>query len=452
MNNKIVQIVNDIKLNGGKCYIVGGFVRSKLLGFDNDQDIDFEVFQVDFQTLQNILQQYGNVQLTGNAFQVARVNIDGVEYEFSIARKESKQNKKYSGFDVEYPTDITEKEAAGRRDYTINSMYMTIDGEIVDEYGGLYDLENGILRHTSEAFKESPERILRGMQFAARLNFRIAEETEVIAKEMFNDYIYIEPDLLWKQWRKWALSDYPSAGLRFLNSSCWINHYPDLAKLRRCPQDNIWHPEGSVWMHVQYVVDAAANIATRDSLSEDERIVLLFAALLHDIGKPPTTTKENGRWHSHGHEIAGIKLSADFLKSIHVPQRYHDAIVELVAKHMRHTNNSITKRLVRNMRMEHTTIEQWQRIVEADMSGRPPLVGGVPDAVHQIVAMYKELDNTNELLPLVQGRHLITCGYTPGEHFGIVLRQTFAKQQESEEVTFVDLLAYACEQMDKLLN
>src|SRR5207245_4393471 len=126
---------------------------------------------------------------------------------------------------------------------------------------------------------------------------------------------------IWTEWGKGAEGSSPSSGLATLTFSGWLYEHPELADMFHCQQDPAWHPEGSAYVHTSYVVAAAATICEREGLGGDDRLVAMFAALCHDMGKPSTTVFERDRWRSPGHAEAGVPIARRFLETIGAPER-----------------------------------------------------------------------------------------------------------------------------------
>jgi tRNA nucleotidyltransferase (CCA-adding enzyme) len=160
-----------------KIYRVGGYVRDKLLG-KSSKDIDFVVTGM---TPKKMLKL--GFKVVGKSFPVFLHPITGEE--FALARREKKVGKGYNGFRYEI-NGVSLEEDLKRRDLTINSIAEDENGKIIDPFGGRKDLENRVLRHTSEAFKEDPVRVLRVARFKASLgeDFQIAEETISLIGEL----------------------------------------------------------------------------------------------------------------------------------------------------------------------------------------------------------------------------------------------------------------------------
>ncbi|MBA4104821.1 MAG: polynucleotide adenylyltransferase [Pirellula sp.] len=429
----LADIISSIVRFGGRPYEVGGYVRDSLLGLQA-KDLDIEVFGLSADSLYELLSEFGQVNRVGVSFGVMKLNMaDGTEVDFTLPRRETKCGPGHKGFDVELDPSMTISIAAARRDYTINAIYRcAASGALDDPYKGLVDLRGRCLRATSSQFAEDPLRVLRGMQFAARFNLVADQRTTELCLSLRGEYPTLAIERIWNEWLKWATRGaVPSKGLRFLAETDWLTLYPQLEALRGCPQDPQWHPEGDVWIHTLHVCDAAAQIAARDHLGSDERAILLFAALCHDLGKATTTAFVDGHWRAHGHCEAGVELSRQFLSSIGCPEAIIEFVEPLVAEHLVHARQEITARSVRRLasRLSPASIEQLIRLIEADMGGRPPLPPGLPSTVQVLAEMAQELQvEQGQPAPLILGRHLLALGKQPGPWFGPVLAACFEAQ------------------------
>src|SRR5438105_4486640 len=168
------RIVRDLRQAGFQAVVVGGSVRDALLGL-HPKDFDIEVYGISYDHLAAFLKTRGRVDLVGKSFGVVKFTGPGEEtWDFSVPRRDSKTGRHHRDFRAQFDETITPREAASRRDFTINAMsYDPITGEIWDFFGGQVDLNHHILRATSDAFSEDPLRVLRGMQFACRFNLTV---------------------------------------------------------------------------------------------------------------------------------------------------------------------------------------------------------------------------------------------------------------------------------------
>lgn len=177
------RFLNILYMNNAEPYFVGGYVRDKILGKIN-KDIDIEIYNISQEKFEDLLGRYTEVDLVGKSFGVYKANFDGIDIDFSFPRKEVKTGEKHTDFEIVVDPFISTREASIRRDLTINAiMEHCITGEIVDNFNGIEDLENKILRMVdSKTFQEDTLRTLRVCQFASRFGFEIEEETKNFMK------------------------------------------------------------------------------------------------------------------------------------------------------------------------------------------------------------------------------------------------------------------------------
>ncbi|MBQ8944868.1 MAG: CCA tRNA nucleotidyltransferase, partial [Clostridia bacterium] len=183
MAKKIAELVSRL---GGKTYYVGGMVRDELLGIEN-KDVDIEVHGITPEQLEGILDSVGEKLKIGASFGI--FGLRGYDIDIAMPRREHATGRGHRDFEVFVDPFLGAEKAAMRRDFTINALMKdVITGEITDFFGGIRDLNNGILRHVNDStFVEDPLRALRACQFAARFNFEIAPETVEIIKTMSLD-------------------------------------------------------------------------------------------------------------------------------------------------------------------------------------------------------------------------------------------------------------------------
>jgi tRNA nucleotidyltransferase (CCA-adding enzyme) len=419
-------------------YLVGGCVRDWLLGQPN-KDFDIEVFGASYEQLAVALSRWGRADLVGRSFGVLKLTTDaGSTYDFNIPRREWKVGIGHTGFAIELDPEITPKEAASRRDYTINAL--TFDprrNELLDFFGGRHDLENRVLRHTSKAFAEDPLRVLRGMQFAGRFALRTAPETLQMCRRIAPTYRELAIERVWGEWYKWATrSVAPSLGLRHLADSGWIAHFPEVEALQGTPQDPEWHPEGDVFTHTGHCLDALVQLPEWQSADEVTRAVLSFAILAHDFAKPHTTHEamRDGRTRivSPGHEEAGGPLASQFLRRLGATPALEVRVIPLVTNHLVHLQTH-TPRSVRRLakRLEPATIQELSLVITADSYGRPPKPKVLPQGLLALknVAAEQKVEKSAPR-PILMGRHLVERGLAPGKAFGPILAAAYDAQLE----------------------
>lgn len=448
---QLQPILTAIEHAGGYAVIVGGAVRDYLLGHD-PKDVDIEVYRLSAEQITSVLSRFGRVHAVGRSFGVLKLRFtNGEELDFAMPRRENKTGVGHRGFMVEPDPHMTPREAATRRDFTWNAMALTSAGELLDFFNGAEDLQSGIIRHVSDAFAEDPLRVLRAMQFAARFDMHLAPETALLCRSLLAEASTLSIERIWGEWHKWAVKGQrPAAGLRVLYETGWIEIFPELQSLVGCPQNAKYHPEGDVWTHTQFVCDAAAQIATREHLEEQERMVLLFSALCHDLGKPCTTGPDaEGHMRSPGHAKAGVPLVQSLLQRIGVPKQIVVQVERLVHRHMAHLRLEVTEKAVRRLavQLKPATIRMWAHVLEADYSGRPPFPPGKPAT--PVLKLAEQLDVVDgPPKPLLLGRHLLEAGVAPGPGIGVLLDHVYEAQIDGTVMTRDDALAWALEHAD----
>jgi tRNA nucleotidyltransferase (CCA-adding enzyme) len=423
-----------------QAYLVGGCVRDALLSIEVN-DFDVEVFGVSYPELAHVLARWGKTDLVGRSFGVVKLTVaPGRTFDFAIPRRDSKVAPGHKGFEITFDSNISPQEAAARRDFTINSlMYDPRQDQILDFFGGRADLQNRMLRHTSPAFSEDPLRVLRGMQLAARFDLKAAHETIEICRAMKSGYRELAVERVREEWFKWAArSTVPSAGLKYLAATEWIEHFPEIQAMEGTPQDPQWHPEGNVFLHTCHCCDALVKLPSWKEADDDSRIAYSLAVLTHDTGKAQTTEEvlrdDELRIVSPGHEEVSATLAESFLNRIDAPHAIIERVLPLVRNHMAHLQ-TVTDRSVRRLarRLEPENIAGLCLIMTADALGRPPKPPSVPQVVTDLMAKAAQLQvQARAPKSILMGRHLLQLGMKPGPDVGIILDAAYDAQLEGK--------------------
>jgi tRNA nucleotidyltransferase (CCA-adding enzyme) len=419
-------------------YLVGGCVRDMMLGL-KPSDFDTEVFGVTYTELKDKVSKFGRAELVGNSFGTLKLWIPGEpkEFDFALPRQESKQGQGHKGFDVIHRSDMTMREAAIRRDFTVNAMYLDPrTGRVVDQFGGQDDLDHRILRHISPAFSEDPLRVLRAMRFSSRFNMDVHPETVKFCHSIRETFPELSKPRLWGEWSRWAeQATHPAKGLHFLKECGWIEHFPELSNLAGLLQDGEHHPEGDVWVHTCHVCNALAELPEWQTAPADRRIALMFAALTHDLGKiEATETLPTGKIISYGHDEKGVPLADNFLQRIGSPNQVREWVAPLVRNHMA-MNTQPTEKWVRRLAVKvvPASLDDLLIIMTADRFGRPPKPKIHRPEMLQVREIAANLKIEKEApKPMIQGRDLIARGMPPGPRIGEILEQAFEAQLNGE--------------------
>ena len=430
MDEAVLEIARIVRSAGGRALLVGGCVRDSLLGRRNVKDYDIEVFGLAPERLQGLLGERFRLDLVGLSFGVLKIH--GHEIDVSLPRRESKRGIGHKGFMVDSAPDLSVREAAERRDFTVNAIYCDpLTGAYEDPWHGREDLERGILRHVSGKFAEDPLRVLRGMQFVARFGLVPAPETLAVCRRMTIEDL--PPERLFEEWRKLILKGMKmTAGLAFLRDTGWVNYFPELKRLIGCRQAPEWHPEGDVWNHTCCCLDAFAADRAKCG-SEYENLVVGLAVLCHDFGKPSCSRYDPKmkRIRALGHDVAGIAPTLRFLKRLTNEERILKDVPPLVGNHM--APHSMWKggagaAAIRRLALKVGSIERLIRVCAADSAGRPPF----PAESESLKWLEGEAEKLrvkdSSPKPIMQGRDLIALGMKPGRDFGDILKTCFEAQ------------------------
>ncbi|MFH1830753.1 MAG: HD domain-containing protein [Pseudomonadota bacterium] len=435
-NQEIAAIAETIRDAGGRALVVGGVVRDKLLGRES-KDYDIEVYGLSLDQLESVLGGFGEVIKVGRSFGVLRVK--GLDVDFSIPRRDSKTGPGHRGFQVNLDPRLSFEEASRRRDLTINSMgWDPLSGELLDPHGGIKDLEQRTLRATdSFSFSEDPLRGLRVAQFIAR--FEMQPDAELLALCRWLDFKDLPGERSWEEFRKMLLKGrYPSRGLEFLRQTELIRFFPELEALIHTPQDPMYHPEGTVWKHTLNVVDEAANAKTGDDTLD---LIILFAALCHDVGKATTTVMENGHIRSPMHSEEGEVLTETFLGRLRASNKFITQVKALVRHHLAPTllvtdgaKSNAYRRLARKLEEAGVDSQLLFLLARADHLGvasEDSLARRYPYGDVFLKAMSDlNVDRVAEK-DVVLGRHLIARGLIPGPQFTPILQKCREIQYET---------------------
>jgi tRNA nucleotidyltransferase (CCA-adding enzyme) len=306
-----------------RTYLVGGAVRDRLLG---RPVIDHDHVVVGARPEDMLAQGYKPV---GKDFPVFLHPQSGEEY--ALARTERKTGRGYHGFAFHADPGVTLEEDLARRDLTINAIAENENGQLVDPYGGVRDIERRVLRHVSPAFVEDPVRLLRVARFAARfapLGFTVAGDTMALLKQMVRDgeVDHLVPERVWAETRKALAEAQPSAFLRVLREAGALAVlFPEIDALYGVPHRAEFHPEIDTGVHLEMVLDAAAKLTPGDDL-------VGFCALTHDLGKALTPAEELPR--HVGHEHRGVEPLRALAQRLKVPVEYADLAEQVCREHL----------------------------------------------------------------------------------------------------------------------
>ncbi len=413
---------------GFPCYVVGGFVRDKLLGRNYKKDIDFVCIGSGILLARLVAENLPGQPFVAEFknFGTAHFKFNDIDVEFVGARKESYHR------DSRKPVveDGTLEDDQLRRDFTINALAISLNkndyGKLIDPFNGVADLEDRIIRTPREphiTFSDDPLRMMRAIRFASQLNFDIESETYAgikAAKERIN---IISQERVSDELNKILLSPKPSIGLYYLSDSGLLEYiFPELEAMHGTDMiDGNGHKDN--FYHTLEVVD---NIS-----ATTENLWLRWAALLHDIAKPVTKkyVPPTG-WTFHGHEIVGAKMARRIFTRLKLPlQQELRQVQNLVALHMRPislTKENVTDSAIRRLLFEAgEDLEGLMLLCQADITTKNRLkvkrYKENFEMVREKLRDVEERDHIRNFQPPITGELIMeTFNIKPGKEVGII--------------------------------
>ncbi len=370
-------IGKEADILGLECYVIGGYVRDLILHRPS-KDIDIVVVGSGIELAQAVAKVLKGSHLSVfKTYGTAQVKRGDMELEFVGARRESYHHDSRNPI-VEVGTLEDDQ---NRRDFTINAMAICLNndryGELVDPFGGIDDLEELTIRTPLDpdiTFSDDPLRMMRGIRFATQLGFYLHPDTFdaiVRNKERIN---IITRERIADELNKIMLSRKPSVGWLLLDKTGLLPLVcPAVAQLKGVEtKEGRGHKD--VFVHTLQVLD---NVAATDSaVSDDKRLWLRWAALLHDIGKPKTKQWEEGTgWTFRNHNYIGAKMIPAIFRQMKLPQNEKmDYVRKLVDLHMRPQNlieDTVTDSAVRRMLFDAgDDIDDLMLLCDADITSK----------------------------------------------------------------------------------
>ncbi|WP_151942713.1 tRNA nucleotidyltransferase/poly(A) polymerase family protein [Aliarcobacter butzleri] len=358
--------------------LVGGCVRDSFLN-KKIKDYDVEIFNFDsLKILEKSLKKFGNVNLVGKSFGVLTLKIDEYDFDFSLPRIEKKVGNSHTDFEVSTNANLSFKEAAIRRDFTINAIgYDYFKNEILDPFGGMNDLKNKIIKHIDDkTFVEDSLRVYRSVQFASRFEFKIDENTKILCKKIVSsgELKFLPKERVFEELKKLFLkSKKPSLGLNLLKEFNIMNIEQNFEE-----------------------IDNLAFILKDKNYDDFRKLYLFLSCLCKGMNENETFSF-----------IKNLTDDKKFIKNI------------LILNETNLTNDiKILKRLSLKLKLEDLIVLNQAFKNQISL---------------EVLEILKSLDILNtSIKPLVLGKDLIKLGFVPSEKFKEILDFAFDLQIEDD--------------------
>ena len=364
------RISRLVDARGVRAFVVGGYVRDHYLRRPST-DIDVVVVGSGVEVAEALGRELHAKVSVFKTFGTAMLRVGGIEVEFVGARKESYTHDSRKP-QVEAGTPDDDQR---RRDFTINALAWSLNGdsfgELVDPFGGMDDLEDGIIRTPCDpdiTFSDDPLRMMRAVRFAAQLGFSIEEETFDAIRRNAQRIRIVSRERIATELNKIVLSPVPSMGFELLELTGLLELiFPEMHRLKGVERRGK-HAHKDNFVHTLKVLD---NVALR---SDD--LWLRWAAVLHDIAKPLTKAYDPAvGWTFHGHEVLGSKMVPAIFRQLKLPLNEHMKFVQkLVFLHLRPiilSEDLVTDSAVRRLLFEAgDDVEALMTLCEADITSR----------------------------------------------------------------------------------
>lgn len=430
MPKDVKFIIETLQKAGYEAYAVGGCVRDTILGRKpNDWDITTSAKPLEIKALFRPTIdtgiQHGTVTVLRNhvGYEVTTYRIDG-EYEDSRHPKE-----------VTFTSNL--KEDLLRRDFTINAMAYNDKDGLVDEYGGLQDIRDGIIRCVGvakERFTEDALRMMRAVRFSAQLGYTIDEDTKEAIRQLYPNLEKISAERINTELTKLITSGHPDYIREAYELGITSVVLPELDVCMPFDQHNKHH----CYTVGEHILHTLGNI-------EDDK-VLRYTMLFHDLAKPKCQTEDsNGIYHFHGHNKVSAEMAHVIMKRLRFDNDTMHKVEKLIANHDRDIEP--TKQAVRRAMndMGEDLFPMLLMVKEADVSAQSDYKREEKESIlKQLWSLYDEIVEADECVSLkklkITGSDLIALGQTPGPQIGKILQSLLEKVLDHPEMNDKEVL------------
>jgi len=422
------QVVGRLRAAGHVAYFAGGCVRDLLRGVSaHDFDIATSATPAEVQCL------FPKTIPVGAAFGVVLVLEGGGQFEVATFRSDA------AYLDGRHPSAVrfgSPEEDAQRRDFTVNGLFLDpVTDQILDYVGGRADIDRRVIRCIGaprHRFAEDKLRLLRCVRFASNLQFTIDPATDAAVREMASQIQGVSAERIRDELIKIFTRPHAGQGLALLAETGLLREVlPEVAALQGVEQPAEFHPEGDVFTHTRMMLD---------DLPAAPGIVLAFAVLLHDVGKPSTFVRAPDRIRFNDHDIVGQAMAEQILRRLRFSNEQIEQIALCVGGHMRfqHVQSMRPAKLKRLLARPTFSVEMELHRIDCRASH-----GKLDNFVFLKTKAAELPAEVIRPVPLVTGHDLLAVGFTPGRLLGAVLAEVAELQLEDQLQSRAAALDYA---------
>ena len=427
---KIAEVLHQ---KGHRAYFAGGCVRDFLMG---EEPKDFDIATT--ASPEEVEKLFPKTLAVGKQFGVILVIEEGQPFEVATFRSEGPYQ------DGRHPSTVSftsPEEDAKRRDFTVNGLfYDPFDQKIIDYVGGREDIPRKLIRaigDPSTRFQEDKLRLLRAIRFAANLHFTIDPETWKAMKYLVPEIHQVSAERIREELIKTFTRTGAGRGLQLLSESGLLKEIlPEVEAMKGVEQPPEFHPEGDVFIHTQMLMERLENPSP----------ILAFAALLHDVGKPPTFQIREGRIRFYEHARIGADMTRQILKRLRFSNDEIEAIYACVDNHMKFANVKEMREGKLKRFMSTETFPTELELHRIDCQSSHGLLDNYRFLNEKILEFKKE-----ELKPkpLLRGDDLLELGMKPGPAMKPILEEAYELQLENRIRTKEEARSWALKKIKK---
>ena len=419
---------------GHELHLVGGTVRDALMGRPDD-DLDFATDARPEEVLAIVEPLAVATWTTGIEFGTVGVQVGARRCEITTFRAD-RYDRISRNPSVAYGLSLVDD--LSRRDFTMNAMALSVAGErrFADPFGGLGDLARGVLRTPGtpeESFADDPLRMLRAARFVSALGVAVAPEVVAAMTAMSGELARVTAERVQAELSKLLLGSRPRVALELLVDTRLADVVlPELPALRMAADEHGQHKD--VYAHTLQVLDQAIDLESSPDL------VLRWAAVLHDIGKPATRRFEpDGRVTFHHHEAVGARMARARLRELRYSKDLVDEVAQLVFLHLRfygYGRGEWTDSAVRRYVVDAgPLLDRLHKLVRSDCTTRnqrkAAALSAAYDALEERIARLREKEELDSIRPDLDGNEIMAVlGIPPGPTVGRAYKHLLALRME----------------------